>query len=95
MTILFATAALRLFPGMREALPLLNGMARWAGDEQSAVDTARMTSNVGQKIFFCFLDIGVLPVADHPTSHQSLVPKMTISYRLSPHAKSAQTIKVN
>jgi hypothetical protein len=31
----------RLFPGMREALPLLKGMARWAGDEQSAVDTAR------------------------------------------------------
>jgi hypothetical protein len=31
----------RLFPGMREALPLLKGMARWAREEQSAVDTAR------------------------------------------------------
>jgi hypothetical protein len=31
----------RLFPGMREALPLLKGMARWSRLEQSAVDTAR------------------------------------------------------
>lgn len=31
----------RLFPGMHEALPLLNGMARWSRAEPSALDTAR------------------------------------------------------
>jgi hypothetical protein len=36
-----ATDGQRLFPGMGEALPLLKGMARWAREEQSAVDTAR------------------------------------------------------
>lgn len=35
------TLGKRLFPGMREALPLLRGMARWSRFEQSAVDTAR------------------------------------------------------
>lgn len=32
----------RLFPGMREALPLLDGMARWSAVEPSAPDTARI-----------------------------------------------------
>jgi hypothetical protein len=36
-----ADGSTRLFPGMREALPLLKGMARWSRHEQSAVDTAR------------------------------------------------------
>jgi hypothetical protein len=35
-----ATDGQRLFPGMRQALPLLKGMARWAREEQSAVNTA-------------------------------------------------------